>query len=284
MINEKIKIIIIAHNEFEMVKVQKENILLFSDCQESDIIIVDNGSDDGLGEWLKQQSTMDYILCDEGIEGYATILNAVIKEFVQDEDVLIMSPGLFIFPNSMNKLVDLLYAHEQVGAVCANAIFVDHDTDISFASALNYIKQKESTDARESIIGLPQSGVLIKNEMLHSLHEFDEGLLLPSSALIDFSFRGIELNYEYFRLKDFCFYEIPSVQDVYEQRFGMNVDRTRLKEKWKMNYFNNMPNTTMLTLIDEDNPEEFHALEVGCDCGANLLALKTNIRRPTFME
>lgn len=80
MINEKIKIIIIAHNEFEMVKVQKENILLFSDCQESDIIIVDNGSDDGLGEWLKQQSTMDYILCDEGIEGYATILNAVIKD------------------------------------------------------------------------------------------------------------------------------------------------------------------------------------------------------------
>ncbi|HKM35339.1 MAG TPA: bifunctional glycosyltransferase/class I SAM-dependent methyltransferase [Lachnospiraceae bacterium] len=279
MSQHKVKIIIIAHNEMALVKFQKENILLFSKCSESDIIIVDNGSNDGLSEWLIQQSAMDYILCDEGMEGYASILNAVIDEFVQDEDILIMSPNLFMLPGSMEKLVDLLYTKEQVGAVCANTVKSQEKEEMNFSTALEYVKKLENTGEIDSIIGLPERGVLIKNEMLRTLHNFDESLILPKSTLVDYSFRGVDHKYEYIKLQDNCFYEITSKQDAYSQKIGVEVDRKRLKEKWEMNYFNDTPNNMLLSMIENDSTEEFSVLEVGCDCGVNLLALKNKYHK-----
>lgn len=275
----KLKIVIIAHNEMALVKLQIKNIILFSQCSESDIIIVDNYSNDGLGEWLTQQSTMDYILCNESLEGYATILNAVIDGFVQDEDILVLSPSLFMLPECMEKLVDLLYKEEKVGAVCANTVKADAKDTMDFSTALEYEKKVKSTGEKDSIIGLPERGVLIKNELLHSLHNFDESLILPISTLVDFSFRGINHQYVYYKLQDNCFYEITSKQDAYTQQFGVEVDRKRLKEKWEMNYFNNTPHRLLLDMIDDDSTEELSILEIGCDCGVNLLALKNKYHK-----
>ena len=59
------KVVIVAHNDCEVVKVQIEFMIKISGFSSTDFIIVDNYSDDGLSQWLSIQKDMDYIICDE---------------------------------------------------------------------------------------------------------------------------------------------------------------------------------------------------------------------------
>ncbi len=51
-------------------------------------------------------------------------------------------------------------------------------------------------------------------------------------------------------------------------------DRQILKEKWDMNYFNAVPNAGLLSYITDPKDAPIRVLEIGCDCGANLLWVK----------
>ena len=74
-------IVIIAHNEKKAVI---NNIQMLGNMDSNcEVIVVDNHSSDGLHEYLAENH-MNFIYCDEGIEGYAKILNIVCQEFVQD--------------------------------------------------------------------------------------------------------------------------------------------------------------------------------------------------------
>ena len=278
----KLKFVVIAHNQMELLKLHLETIKLFAQCSEKDIIIVDNHSDDGLGEWLCAQTELDYVLCDEKVEGYGTILNTVIQEFVEDEDILIMTPQLMYLPGCKEKLLNLLYSNEHVGAVKGKRISSYEEEFRDFTSVLEYVDKVNENGKEESIISLPSSGVLIKNEMLKTLENFDETMMLPESTFLDFSFRGICGGYDFYELQDYCFYDISDNQDIYIEQFGSGADHERLKEKWNMNYFTDTPNVPLLSMIDKESSEVFHVLEIGCDCGVNLLYLKNKYPNATL--
>ena len=55
-------------------------------------------------------------------------------------------------------------------------------------------------------------------------------------------------------------------------------DREVLKQKWNMNYFNTMPNKGLVYMMQSKPDENINVLEVGCDCGANLLAIQNAYR------
>lgn len=83
-------IAMIAHNQFFQIKEQL-NSIADSIYDGDSIVIVDLFSDDGLNEWLRGQSVVDYILCDK-LENYAKILNTVKDEFGQEKDLIIVHP------------------------------------------------------------------------------------------------------------------------------------------------------------------------------------------------
>ena len=66
--------VITAHNEMQYVKLNVQ--ILRGELQgaDSEIVVVDNCSDDGLQQWLMTQKNISYIVCDDKLEGYGEIL------------------------------------------------------------------------------------------------------------------------------------------------------------------------------------------------------------------
>ena len=60
------KVIIVAYNQFELLQMEIEALRLLAGIEERDLIIVDNGSEDGLRQWLEERLGMNYLICDEG--------------------------------------------------------------------------------------------------------------------------------------------------------------------------------------------------------------------------
>ena len=90
--NRNTSIILIAHNQKDLIVNQIALLKIFNSIDKSSIIIVDNYSSDDLKEYLWNQNEIDYIICDEQLENYSTILNTCISEFTHDNDILIIDP------------------------------------------------------------------------------------------------------------------------------------------------------------------------------------------------
>lgn len=272
---ENLLTILIAHNQLELVKQQIKMRSIFSTMDVGNIVIVDNYSDDGLDEWLKQQENLDYIICDEGLEKYSVILNTVIQEFVTEEDILLISPQYLPLPNCIENLYDGLHENMNAGAVCSNVISFDTPIGKDFKNAVAYAEEHQNQRRKKQVICLQEGAAMIRNELLGGDKCFDEQLKLPENVMRDFAFHKICDNWELFQVENAYVYGMPLMaEDVYLQFFGDDLDRIRLKESWKMNYFNDKPNENLLSHIERREKEEFSVLEIGCDCGVNLLHLR----------
>ena len=214
------------------------------------------------------------MIFEDAAEGYAGILNEVIKQFVGEEDLLVLSPGLMVLPGCIETLYDALEEDEQTGSVCSRMISNRSEEGKSFSSAAEYAALHAEPEGKTEILGLPYEGVLIRNEMLRELEGFDSQFLLPGSTMVDFAFRGIKKNYRYYEVQNAFFYKISDSEKIFFEKFGRDVDRPVLKQKWEMNYFNEYPNYMLLSFVEKEKEEEFSVLEIGCDCGVNLLRLK----------
>ncbi len=88
--------VMIVHNELDCVKLNTQ--ILFEELKGtgSEIVIVDNCSDDGLSEWLSGQELASYVICDERIEGYGAILRIVTDQFANGRDILLLRANYFL--------------------------------------------------------------------------------------------------------------------------------------------------------------------------------------------
>lgn len=53
-----------------------------------------------------------------------------------------------------------------------------------------------------------------------------------------------------------------------------NCDLAYIRQKWHMNYINTIPSSNLISMINEPIDKELNVLEIGCDCGATLLAIQ----------
>lgn len=255
MLNQNI--IVIVHNQkeqfIEWLNVIADNI----EINWSQFVIVDNCSNDGLNEILKD-TDFNYVFCEER-ESYAAIINTVVSEFVMEDTVYVTSPKYTFDFNIIQKLNEVLkkekfMAVSQVGA----------DAGILFEYWKSY--------------DLNPMCILYDVDTMKKLGMFDENLITSENVLLDYIFRGVnEKRFAaqcYFKqIKDnFC--EKDSTYGIQEKEH----DREVLKQKWNMNYFNTMPNKGLVYMMQSKPDENINVLEVGCDCGANLLAIQNVYR------
>lgn len=271
---EMLRTVIIAHNQMEEVKRTIKILKVFSSLREEQMIVVDNASEDGLREWLGEQDRIDYIICEDEPASYAEILNEVLRQFIGNEDLLVLSPDLVPLPQCIDRLYAALKDDKQVGAVCPRIISYDAEEGSSFESAVAYAAEHAEEKHKREIMGLSHTAVLIRNEMLSKLNGFDESLLLPDSMMVDFSLRGMEDKYRFFEAQNAFFYKVSVSGNIYANMARIESDKRVLKEKWGMNYFSQHPNKAVLSLVEKDRQTEFNVLEIGCDTGVNLLHLK----------
>lgn len=104
MLNQNI--IVIVHNQkeqfIEWLNVIADNI----EINWSQFVIVDNCSNDGLNEILKD-TDFNYVFCEER-ESYAVIINTVVSEFVMEDTVYVTSPKYTFDFNIIQKLNEVL--------------------------------------------------------------------------------------------------------------------------------------------------------------------------------
>lgn len=270
-----VKIVIIAHNECKIVKLQIEFLVKIVGLAKTDFIIVDNFSDDGLAQWLSEQQDIDYIVCDERVESYVDIINTVVGEFIRDEDVLVLSPGIFLLQGSINELSRILSLYDNAGIIYP--YLLRYGETIDLCDVQTAIKEaKKDTQGREITqhIGTREDAFLVRNEVLKKMNGLDKTIKQPKNILADLCLTLCEMGYACYEANNAFGYRFLSVEDVYDQMYGEDIDRKRMKEKWGMNYFNETPNLCILSKIDEDKDKTLYVLEIGCDCGANLLWIK----------
>ncbi len=107
--------VIVAQNECRCVKINVKILLEELAGTGSEIVVVDNGSKDGLQAWLEAQSGISYMISDR-IEGYGKILGVVRREFGDDRDLLLLRANCFLTPGSIAAMKEVLDAQEQIAA------------------------------------------------------------------------------------------------------------------------------------------------------------------------
>ena len=234
MFKQHIRIVIIVKDLKEQLKGTLESISFFYKLNNSQIIIVDNGSQDGLHHWLKQQKEYNYIICGEMIEGYAAILNEVKKQFIEDEDLLILTPDLMMLPESLAFLSKALGLDNDIGAVFGKSA-------ASYKEAIKYNLLHKEDGNKKEVWELPFQGVLIRNKMLKTI-DFDEFLMLPQNIMYDYAFCGIKKGFKYYEVSNNCFCQISDNNSYYMKIMNANEEREVIRKKWGVDSFITMIN------------------------------------------
>lgn len=115
-IKQGILAVIVAHNEFNCVKMNIKILMNELKDIDSEILVIDNCSNDGLKEWLVEQKNISYIIADE-IECYGKILSVVRQEFGEKRDLLLLRANYFFTSGSVLAMKAVLDHMQDVAAV-----------------------------------------------------------------------------------------------------------------------------------------------------------------------
>lgn len=267
-------LILIAHNEKEAVKLAIESIRKFSDVDNLSVIVVDNFSSDGLGEWAGEQTDFTYVLMDEQQMPVGAALNEVIEGLGLQGDLLIMEGHCLITPGCLVRMRDVLYSNEKTGAVggLANS-FLNYQRLENLDNYEEAVLSALSTEGISSkeVLGLCSDAVLFKKELLEEVGRFDERLKNQRYVMKDYCFRAVEKDW---KLK-VC--NSAYMWNAYGAEYDIprsTEDDNTLRKKWGTHYFNSLYNENLIAMLVNDSEDAIKVLEIGCDCGATLLEIK----------
>ncbi len=271
-----ITIVMVAYNEIENVKVSVQSIRLFADVDVS-LILVDNGSADGLQNWAKEQEDLTYVFMDEGHISCGKVMNMVRRELQIDTDLLIMGGHFMLTPGYLLRLAEVLYAEENVGAVgglynggqhCQNIPYTISDYKMAIEAAC----MEGKAEGKRALM-LFSGATLWKKDVLDELGEFEEGLDGLPAVIDDYCLRMIMKDKKMMVCTNAFLWSLLTEHKI-EDEYAQVWEMTFLEKKWGMHYFNGGYNRNVIGLIEAEKYEEIAVLEIGCDCGATLMEIK----------
>lgn len=271
-------IILIVENEMEKVKLCIESLRLFNETDNISVVLVDNASTDGLKEWAGRQTDITYVYMDEGRTGYAQIINEVINELKISDDILILYGCYMITPFFLSNLKGTLYQEEKTGAVgpVCNCFKNGQEAACrikSYENALEAVHPSEGIGKRT--LSLDARAVLFKYEAIQKTGIFDGRLQEVQNVGLDYGFRLMRNDYTLCISTDAVLWSLSmDFGRTAGYGSGNGKDMSLLRDKWGMSYFNTTANALLVSAIDRQAEERLDVLEIGCDCGANLLEIK----------
>lgn len=267
-----VTVMLLAHNEQENIKKVIQSFRLFCDIDIS-LIIADNGSTDGLREWMREQTDLTYIYMDEGHVGWAEIINKIKNELQIDTDLLIMDGHYVLTPMYLSRLVEVLYGDENIGAVggVSNAAHFHQaipDNIHSYGEAVEWSGKECSANSKKSVI-LDPNAILWKKDALDSIGEFCEGLESIFAVMGDYCLRAVTVEKELMVCTNAVLWELPT--DNPNALLPWEWDLMR--ERWGIHYLGSY-NEKLIQLIEKERNEEIFVLEIGCASGGTLTEIK----------
>lgn len=198
----KAAIILVSYNSFDMTRnciaSVKEN------CIEGsyELIVIDNASQDGSAQWLKEQQGIK-LVCNQENEGFPRGCNQGIQLAEPESDIFLLNNDTLMMPNALFWLRMGLYEEAQVGACgsvsnsAANYQKIPETYDtvggyIEYALNTN-IPQRYPYEERMYLIGF---AMLIKREAVDRVGLLDERFSPGNFEDTDYGIRLIHAGYK----------------------------------------------------------------------------------------
>lgn len=281
-------IVILTYNNLEYTKKCIESIRKNNILDNYEIIIVDNASTDGTREWIKRTQGIKYILNDKNV-GFPKGCNQGIELANVENDIFLLNNDTLIMANSIFNLRFGLYSDMQIGAVGAVSNRVSYGQQIKeeydslrqyeIYAMKNNIPRIQDHEMRLKLVGF---AMLIKREVLNQVGYLDEQFTPGNYEDDDLSIRIIKVGYKNVLCKNSFIYHYGSVSFKKEQNRYiklLNVNKEKFKMKWGFDAnYSLMVRNDVIGHINEDVCKPIKVLEVGCACGATLLAIKSKYK------
>ncbi|MST58846.1 bifunctional glycosyltransferase/class I SAM-dependent methyltransferase [Waltera intestinalis] len=251
-----------------------DSIRTFNDIDDLSVIVVDNTDGGKLFQWAQEQLDITYIYMDEGPQTFSEIFNGVMSEVKIDSDVLLIDEGMTIVPQCLSTMKAILDSESDIGAVggvsngfcgCQNRAEL-----ASYSNAINMALSMEALRKRKRTLNLDSAAILWKRETIRALGKMDEDIGDRRTSMLDYCIRATLTDWKLMICPECLWWDVQ--KGCRAERETLQIQK--LEKKWKMHYFNWLPNYCLIDLIDREDWENFNVLEVGCDCGATLLEIK----------
>ncbi|MBU5670964.1 glycosyltransferase family protein [Paenibacillus brevis] len=281
----KTSIIMLCHNNLSYTIQSIESIRRFTDSENYELIVIDNGSTDGTRDWVSKQDNIIAVF-NEKNEGIAKGYNQGI-DLSSGENIAFINNDIVVTENWLDNMLTCLYSSIEVGAVGPISNHADYgqsiavnyqnlDQMISFAR-LNNVSDSNRWEQRINLFGFC---FIIKRQVLNKLGVFDE---IYSFGLedIDYCFRMKLAGYQLMLCKDVFVHHYGGVTyKAVDQNNVAAENNIRFRGKWGFDgRYSSYIRTDLLSIMDAHDPNEpIRILEVGCACGATLLDIKNRYK------
>lgn len=277
-------IIILTYNNLEYNKMCIESIRKYTKKGSYEIIVVDNNSNDGTVEWLKEQSDLKIIFNKENL-GFPKGCNQGIEISEEDNDILLLNNDTIVTPNWLENLKKCLYSDKENGAVGAitNNCSYYQSIPVNYKSInemLEFAKENNESNSEkwEQRIKLVGFCLLIKREVVQKVGLLDERFSPGNFEDDDYSYRIQKAGYKLYLCNDTFIHHFGSIsfkKQPEKYRNIMSINSEKFKEKWGFNStYSSFIRNEIINQIDSEKKEKLNILEVGCACGATLLKIK----------
>ncbi|MGH4123601.1 MAG: glycosyltransferase [Clostridium sp.] len=281
-------IVILTYNKLKYTKKCIESIREYTDKNNYEIIVVDNHSTDGTGDWLNNQRDIKTIFNEENV-GFPKGCNQGIN-ITDGDNILLLNNDVVVTPNWLENLNNCLYSSQDIGAVGAvsnrcpyyQQISVEYNTleeMICFAEKYN-ISDENKWEERLKLIGFC---MCIKREVIEKIGLLDEEFTPGNFEDDDYSLRIRKAKYRLMLCMDTFIHHYGNVtfgENPYEYSNILEKNQKKFEKKWGFSWENcKSISYEIIKLINRLRLEEFNLLEIGCGCGANLLEIKNIFKK-----
>lgn len=274
----KITVILTTHNRL----LQLQDTLRWLEGVEgiSNLVIVDNESQDGTEQWLSTQP-YEYLWFDEGVTGYGKLWNTVLTNFETEDFVVFLEAGVYPEKKSLLELEKALQSgNTGIAGAVSNRFFADEAGEIRNREELTLVRQNGQRHPNRQLYHktLRSNWKMwaVRRDIFEKNGLFREELDDPEDVLTDYSLRMIRKQVgQIVCLNAYAYEDFSRCSDVYGEADRWHAqDRIFMKNEWGMNYFNLRPTRSLVARIQEESGKEFTVLEVGCDLGATLFEIQ----------
>ena len=246
---QKTSIIILSCNTLELLQLCIASIHEYTEAETYEIIVVDNASEDGSAEWLKEQKNLRCIYNEENL-GFPKGCNQGL-EIATGTELLLLNSDTVVTKNWLKNLRCALYSSPKVGAVSCVANCCPHNQMIAthyesledmqdFAADYN----KSNPDLWEKRTTLIGFCYLFKREVFEKVGFLDGRFSPGNYEDDDYSLRILRAGYDLLLCRDTFIHHFGkasfkknlSTQDAAEmaQRYNSLLERNGdlFEEKW----------------------------------------------------
>ena len=252
------------------------------------IIVVDNASDDGVREWLREQKDITLLENEQNL-GFAPACNQAVRALRkmsgEQEDIFLLNNDTRLAPNSLFWLRMGLYEGKQTGAVgsLSNYAGNDQQLDIEFTLPGEYLEYGAKLNIPdenpyEERVRLSGFAMLIRGHVWDAAEGMDEAFAPGYFEDDDLSMKILKAGYRLLLCRNSFIYHAGSQSfskcndtddilvahyQLFVQKYGFDILKYAC------------PKTESVAGIPFDSKDAFNLLQVGSGLGADLKYIRS---------